>query len=389
MLSLQTPGKPAHRTEGPLVIRAVHARRMQRAFRCLPWSIYAADPAWVPPLQLERRMHLSPKNPYFAHAEARFWLACRNGRPVGRISAQVDRLHLERYRDQTGFFGMLEAEDNPETFGALLGTAEGWLRSRGMTEVRGPFNLSVNQECGTLVSGFHTPPVAMMGHARPYVGRRIEQCGYRGVKDLLAYIIDAGFRHSPAMKTIIRRTRKHFNTRTIRKTAFQDDLKAIRRIFNDAWSGNWGFVPFTRDEFDHLGKDLKLLVDPAYIRIAEADGVPAAFMVVLPNLNEAIRDLDGRLLPFGWLKLLWRLKVRGPRTARIPLMGVVRRHQGTLLGAAMAYRLIGELQEIALDRGLQQVELSWILEDNIGMRSIIEDIGGSVYKTYRIYTKSL
>lgn len=385
----QTPYDKCHGVSGAPDILAVDSRQGRRAFLGLPWSIYHTDPFWVPPLRFEQHMLLSPENPYFEHAEARFWLACRRGRPVGRISAQIDRLHLDHHGDRTGFFGLPAAEDNLETFQALLNTAEGWLQSRGMTHVRGPFNLSVNQECGTLVAGFHAPPMAMMGHDSRYVGHRIEQCGYRAVKDLLAYIIGADFRHSRAMETMIHRTRKRIHTRMIRSASFNEDLEIIRRIFNDAWSLNWGFVPFTPREFEHLGKVLKLLVEARSIRIAEVDGTPSGFMVLLPNLNEAIRDLDGRLLPFGWLKLLWRLKIRHPKTARIPLMGVVRRYQGTLLGAATAYRLIGELQKTALDQDIKTVELSWILDDNIGMRSIIENIGGTPYKTYRIYEKKL
>ena len=374
---------------GPLEIVKVEGRRTLNAFLRLPWPLYETDPVWVPPLLIERRMHLSLRNPYFEHADACFWVAFRGGTPVGRISAQVDRLHLEYHQDRTGFFGMLEAENNLETFQALLNTAETWLGARGMTEVRGPFNLSINHECGTLVAGFDTPPVVMMGHARPYCGHRIEQCGYRKTKDLLAYTIDADFKHSAAMDTITKRTRNRVHTRTIRRTRFQDDLDIIHRIFNDAWSHNWGFVPLTREEFEHLGKDLKLLVNEKFIRIAEVDGEPAAFMVVLPNLNAAIRDLNGCLLPFGWLKLLWRLKVRHPETARIPLMGVLRQYHGTLLGAALAYRVIGDLQAAVVGRGVKTLELSWILEDNTGMRDILENIGGKEYKTYRLYARKL
>lgn len=229
----------------------------------------------------------------------------------------------------------------------------------------------------------------MMGHAWPYCGYRIEQCGYRKIKDLLAYTINADFKHSTAMHALMKRTRKRVRTRTIRRSQFKDDINIMHRIFNDAWSENWGFVPLTREEFEHLGKDLNFLVKDKFIRIAEVDGEPAAFMVVLPNLNEVIRDLNGRLLPFGWLKLLWRLKVRHPETARIPLMGVLKQYHGTLLGAALAYRVIGDLQEAVVGQGVKKLELSWILEDNIGMRNILENIGGRAYKTYRIYSRNI
>ena len=240
-----------------------------------------------------------------------------------------------------------------------------------------------------LVEGFNTPPSIMMGHARPYYRSHIEHCGYRKTIDLLAYIIDANFSHSASMQMIIKRAKSRVQTRTLRKSQFQEDMNIIQNIFNDAWSENWGFVPFTHKEFEHLAKDLKLLIDEKLVSIAEVNGVPAAFMVLIPNINEVIRDFNGRLLPLGWLKLLWRLKVKYPETARIPLMGVLRKYQESPLGAMLAYRVIADLQEPTVNRGIKKVELSWILEDNMGMRNIIEDIGGSVYKTYRIYSKNL
>ncbi|MDX9786694.1 MAG: N-acetyltransferase [Desulfobacterales bacterium] len=376
------PGKPLH-------IKKINSRQTGNAFIRMPWPVYKDDPMWVPPLLLERRMHLSPKNPYFDHARCGFWIAYRHGKPVGRISAQIDQLHLQRYQDRTGFWGMLEAEDNVDTFQALMNTAETWLQRQGMTRARGPFNLSINQECGLLVAGFDTPPSIMMGHARPYYQKHIEQCGYQKTKDLFSYTIDWGFTHSAAMRLIMKRTRNRVHTRPFRKAHFQEDLNIVQDIFNDAWSGNWGFVPFTQKEFDHLGKDLKLLVNDKLIRIAEVNGEPAAFMLVLPNLNEVIRDLNGRLFPFGWLKLLWRLKVKYPETARIPLMGVRSQYHDSLLGAALAYRLIGDIQEAGEGCGIKKLELSWILEDNTTMRNIITNIGGTVYKTYRIYDKPL
>ena len=364
-------------------------RRSRNTFIRLPMSLYKDDPAWVPPLFLERRMHLSPGNPYFAHALCSFWIACRDGVPVGRVSAQIDRLHLERHRDDTGFWGMLEAEDNVETFRALLGTAENWLRGQGMKRSRGPFNLSINQECGMLVTGFDTPPSVMMGHARPYYGRHVEQCGYLKERDLLAYNINAAFEASPTMRTVINRTKGRIQIRTLRKNHLREELNTIQNIFNDAWSNNWGFVPFTREEFENFGRYLKFLVNENFVGIAELDGVPAAFLVGLPNLNEAIRACKGRIWPLGWLKLLWHIKIRHVESARVPLMGVRRIYQNTMLGAGLAYRLIGELREMGVDYGIKHIELSWILEDNTGMRAIIEDIGGRVNKTYRIYSKGL
>ncbi|MEJ2729852.1 MAG: N-acetyltransferase [Deltaproteobacteria bacterium] len=372
-----------------LQVRPVNDRNEIRRFIHLPWSIYSDDPVWVPPLLLERKEHLSPHNPYFEHARYQSWLAYRNEEPVGRISAQIDKLHIDRYQDDTGFFGMIEAEDNPETFKLLFDTAEHWLRDHGMHRVLGPYNLSINQEPGLLVDGFDTPPCVMMGHAPPYYGARIEENGYQKAKDLFAYTIDGDFKHTPAMQAIVKRAKKRVTIRSLQKASFNEDLKIIEDVFNDAWSENWGFIPFTEAEFKQLGKDFKMLVDFELVKIAEVDGAPAAFLVVLPNINEAIRDLNGRLLPFGWVKLLWRLKVRFPQTARIPLMGVRKQYHDSLLGAALAFMVIQAVQAPGLKRGVKKVELSWILEDNKGMNDIIESIGGYVYKTYRIYSKNL
>jgi hypothetical protein len=372
-----------------LQVQPVAGRRALRQFIELPWSIYTHDPSWVPPLLMERRQFLSPRNPYFAHARYRSWIAYHGAEPVGRISAQIDQLHLQQYQDATGFFGMLEARDDPEIFGVLMNTAETWLREQGMQQIRGPFNLSINQEMGLLVDGFDTPPVIMMGHALPYYSTRIEEQGYTKAKDTLAYIVNSDFKMSPAMQAIIKRAEKHVHVRHLRKSHFDEDTQIVRDIFEDAWSQNWGFIPFTAEEFRHLARDMKLLVPPDFVSIAEVNGVPAAMMVVFPNINEIIRDLNGRLLPLGWLKLLWRLKVRFPKTARIPLMGVRKEFQKSRLGAALALMVIKALQASAIRRGIQQNELSWILEDNVGMRSILDGIGAKAYKRYRIYTKDL
>jgi len=372
-----------------LQVVKVESKSDLKEFIRLPWSLYKDDPNWIPPLILERRMQLSPKNPYFEHAKFCSWITYRKGKPVGRISAQIDRLHIDRYQDATGFFGMLEAEDDSLTFRALLGTAESWLRNQGMQRISGPFNLSINQELGLLVDGFDTPPSLMMGHARPYYADRIEKDGYQKEKDLLAYIINADSKMTAAAKRITARAKDRIHIRRLQKSDFVNELEIIRNIFNDAWSQNWGFIPWTEAEFEHLGKDLKMLADEELVKIAEADGKPAAFIVLLPNINEIIQDLNGRLLPFGWLKLLWRLKVKYPNSARIPLMGVRSQYHDSLMGAALAFGVIADVQQPVLKRGIKEIELSWILEDNKGMRNVIESINGRVYKTYRIYSKKL
>ncbi|MDK2963361.1 MAG: hypothetical protein PWQ29_755 [Verrucomicrobiota bacterium] len=381
------PDKSAHADS--VNIYPVQDRRTQRLFLNLPASLYASDSVWIPPLQLECRHQLSPRNPYFRHASFRAWIACRDGNPVGRISAQVDRLHIERYNDRTGFFGLLEARDDPEVFQALFDTAEKWLRDQGMRSVRGPFNLSINEECGLLVAGFDTPPMIMMGHALPYYPQRIEEQGYSGVQNLLAYRIRSDFAAPRYLDKMISRFGSRVRLRSLHLPAFDKDLAIIKEIYEDAWSGNWGFIPFTTEEFAELGKNLKLLVPSEFVCIAEVDGEPAAMMVVFPNLNEAIRDLNGRLLPLGWLKLLWRLKVTGVKTGRVPLMGVRRRFQDSQLGAALALMMITSLQPSVIKYGMQEAEMSWILESNKGMRNIIKMLGGEPYKRYRIYQKNI
>lgn len=370
-----------------LKIVPVTGRHLMKSFIKMPWSLYADDPCWVPPLIFERKWHLSPKNPYFEHAEFRAWLALRGESIVGRISAQIDQLHQQQYHDATGFFGLLEAEDNAETFQALFEAAESWLRQRGMQRIRGPFNLSINDECGLLVEGFDSPPPIMLGHALPYYHARIEEQGYHQEQDLLAYRVHPDVAPPQHLEALTRRAAGRINVRAMRRDRFAEDLDIIRDIFEDAWAENWGFIPFTPKEFNELGKNLKFLVDSESVRIAELDGEPAAMMVMFPNVNEVIKDLDGRLLPFGWLKILWRLKISGVKSARVPLMGVRRRYHGSRLGATLALMVIAPLHERSRKQGIEEVDMSWILEQNQGMRKIIETAGCSLYKRYRIYQK--
>jgi hypothetical protein len=367
----------------------VEGRQALKRFISFPWEIYADDPLWVPPLLIDRMQQLSPKNPYFQHARYRAWTAHRGGKMVGRISAQIDRLHLERHGDGTGFFGQIEGCDDPVVFRRLFEVAESWLRENGMTNVLGPFNLSINQECGLLVEGFDTPPAVMMGHAPPYYGKRIEELGYKKVKDTLAYKLQSDFQLSEPMKAVVKRASERIRTRPWRKKSLSEELRILREIFDDAWSGNWAFIPFTEAEFIRMGQEMKHLIPEDFVQIAELDGSPAAMIVLLPNVNEAIKDLNGRLLPFGWLKLLWRLKVGFPITGRVPLMGVRRRFHSSLLGAALALTLIDAVRSAGAKKGMKEAELSWILEDNAGMRNILESVGGVAYKRYRIYEKKL
>ena len=356
----------------------------------LPAAVFKDDPQWISPLFLERKIHLSPKhNPYFQHAKSQSWLAWRGDVAVGRISAQVDQMHLAQHHDATGFFGMLDAEDNQETFAALMTTAEQWLAEQGMRRVRGPFNLSINEETGLLIDGFADPPVFMMSHALPYYREHIEQCGYHKAADTLAYLINPNFVAPPVMQRLLKMASERVTVRTLDRSRFDEEIMLLRDIFNDAWSDNWGFVPFTEAEFKELGQNLKFLLHDEYIQIAEVDGEAAGFIIGMPNINEAIRDLKGKLFPFGWLKLIWRLKIKGPASGRVPLMGVRKKFQKTRLGPGLAFLIIDAVRNELHKRGAHRLELSWILEDNAGMRNIIESIGGTAYKRYRVYERDL
>jgi GNAT superfamily N-acetyltransferase len=375
-----------------LRVAEVASRKDKDAFLRVPHLVFADDHNWVAPLDLERREHFDPKkNPYFQHADVQLFIAYDNDRPVGRISAQLDRLRLEHHPDSSGQFGFLDAIDDPKVFASLLQSAEAWLRTRGMKAAHGPFNFSINDEMGLLVSGFDTPPAMMMGHALPYYARHLEAQGYGKIKDVFAFDYD-GLKPLPrAMQAMVDKIKAsgELTIRPLSKKNLDRDLAIIIDIFNDAWSHNWGFVPMTREEITALGKNLKMLVGEQYISIASYKGEPAAMAVSLPNLNDWISDLNGKLLPLGWAKLIWRMMAKPPRSVRMPLMGVRRDYHGTAIGSALALAVIDAVRSYHLGRGTMRAELSWILEDNAPMRRMIEALGGVPYKTYRIYEKSL
>jgi len=375
-----------------VTIRPVSDKAGIKAFLDVPFAIYRDDPNWVPPLYLERMDHLDPKkNPYFRHAEVQLFLAEMNGSPVGRVSAQYDHLRNDHHRDSVGQFGFIEAPDDPAVFAALAGAAEEWLRARGAKRIQGPFSFSINDETGCLIEGFDTPPSMMMGHARPYYGPRIAELGFAKVKDTIAYAMDRSMTLPRAMEAMFNRAlaTDDIKVRPLDKKNLERDLRIIIDIFNDAWSENWGFVPFTPEEITKLGNDLKMLVKGDYIAIATYQGEPVAMAVTLPNINDWIFDLRGRLLPFGLPRLLWRMLSRHPRSVRMPLMGVKKAYHGTAIGSALALTVIETLRRYHVAHGTEQAELSWILEDNMPMRRMIESLGAKPYKTYRVFEKVL
>lgn len=380
------------RAPGPIELLPVNDRKGLLAFIDLPNQLYRGHSAYAAPLNLERGETLSPrKNAYFQHAEGQYWLAYQEGRAVGRISAQIDRLHLERHGDKAGHFGLLDAEDDPEVFGKLLATAEQWLRERGMGTIRGPFNLSINEECGLLVEGFDHPAMLMMPYAPAYAEQHLIAHHYQKAKDLLAYSLDLlpdlEVRGERMLKRLAKEGR--ITVRPIEMKRYKAELGIVLDIFNEAWADNWGFIPFTEAEMRQIAKGMRPLVRPELNYVAEVDGEPAAMIICLPNLYEAIEGLDGRLLPLGWARLLWRLKTLRFKSCRVPLMGVRKKFQGSIVGSALVQMLFKSLHYGLVDQGFARLEMSWILEDNMPMRRLLEDLGGHAYRTYRLFEKPL
>jgi len=380
-----------------VTIRPVAGKADRRRFVELAYTLNAGDPNWVPPLRMEALELITPgKNPFYEHADQQLFLAERAGKLVGRISAHIDRLWLSMPAEQgggpgIGNWGLLEAADQ-EIATALIAQAEQWLRERGMTSVMAPLSCSIWEEPGLLIHGHDHPPTVMMGHHNAAYQGWIETTGYTGIKDLLCYELDITGDFPPLVQRIVtsgeRNPRIHI--RKVDKSRFDEEAALILSILNDAWSDNWGFVPITPSEIAYTGRKLRPIVFEDLIRVAEVDGEPVAFMMTLPDLNELTADLDGRLFPFGWAKLLWRLRKPKVRTMRVPLMGVVKKLQATRLASQLAFMMIEYIRRDSVaDYGATRGEIGWILEDNQGMRSIAETIDSRVNKTYRIYSKAL
>jgi GNAT superfamily N-acetyltransferase len=377
-----------------LVIRLVMTKADRKRFVDLVWDVYKDDPAWVPPLKTEVMGLITPgENPWFEHGEAALWLATRGGRAVGRISAQIDSLVLEHMGAGTGNWGMFEVLDSETEAGpALIATAEQWLRTRKMTRAIGPISLSIWDEPGLEVSGFTDPPTAMMGHHRPGYEAQVERAGYLKAKDLYCYALDIRVPLEPLAQRLIQAGQRssRIRLRQVDKSRFDAEAAIILNLLNDAWSDNWGFVPLTESEIAYAGKKLKPIIFEDLVVIAEVDGEPAGFMITIPDINELTRDLDGRLFPFGWAKLLWRLRKPRVRRVRVPLMGVAKKHQGGRLAGQLAFMMIEHcrLNSVA-NYGASHGEFGWVLEDNGGMLAIADLRGSERNKVYRIYEKAL
>ena len=382
---------------GELRVTPVGSKASLNEFIDLPYRLYANDPNWVPPLRDEVVGLVTPgKNPWFEHGEAQLFVARRAGRVVGRISAHIDHIALTQPVEQgmgpgTGFWGLLEAEDEATTH-ALIMQAENWLRAKKMTHVLGPVSLAMWDEPGLLIQGHDHPPTVMMGHHNAAYEPWVESAGYAGVQDLYTYDLPIGGELPDLTKRIVSMGEKsgRIRIRRVDKSKFNAEAALILGILNDAWSDNWGFVPFTDAEIAYGGKKLKPIVYEDLIRIAELDGEPVAFMMTLPDLNEKIREFGGSLWPFNWAKLLWWLRKPKVRTMRVPLMGVVKKLQASRMASQLALMLVEYIRRDATTKfGATRGEFGWVLASNGPMRSVGEAVGGTLNKIYRIYRKEL
>ena len=375
-----------------VTIRPVTSKKDRKAFVDFAWEVYKDDPAWVPPLKDEVHGLITPgKNPWFEHAKAQFWIAERNGKVVGRISAQVDELVQEHMGKGLGQWGFLDALDG-ETAAALIKTAEDWLRDQEMTSALGPISLSIWDEPGLEIEGFDESPTAMMGHHKPEYQAWIEAAGYGKAKDLLTYSLNITNWEDPVINRLIAMGERNprIRIREIDKSRFAEESRLILNLLNEAWSDNWGYVPLTEAEIAYAGKKLKPIIFKELVRVAEYDGEAVAFMLTIPDINELTKDLNGELFPFNFIKLLWRLRKPRTRRLRVPLMGVAKKLHGTRLASQLAFMMIEFTRRDAVTKyGATHGEFGWILEDNKGMLSIAELPSAHVNHRYRIYEKAL
>lgn len=383
-----------------LVITPISSKADRTAFVDLAYRLNAADPNWVPNLRSEEISKFTPgKNPFFEHAKVQLFLARRDGRIVGRISAHIDELALKQPVEQgmgpgTGNWGGIEAEDE-DTARALIARAEDWLREQGMTRVVAPMNLSVWEEPGIQTLGHDHPPMVMMAHHNAAYQGWIERSGYNLAKTLRTFDIDVRHEYPPLIQRVISSGEKNarIRIREVELKHFDRDAAIICDILNDAWSDNWGFVPFTPKEIEYTGKALKPLVQPSLIRIAEYDGEPVAFMMTLPDLNGVqmkVNKRNGKPSIFGLIKLLLWLRRPKPADMRVPLMGVRKKLQSSRLASQLAFMMIEYIRRASIAKfDAKRAEIGWVLEDNQGMVAIADAINSKVNREYAVYDKVL
>jgi len=372
-------------------IRQHSPGRDNSAFIQAGHEVFRSDPTWVPPLHFDLDARLTPnKNPFFKRGEVTLFTAWRDDQLVGRISAQIDHEHLRVHRDGSGFFGFFDTIDDLEVATHLLQSAEGWLRARGATRMMGPFSLYANEEVGVLIEGFEYPPMMMMSHSRPYQGALCEAAGLVKEKDLLAWRFDdpelppRAVRAWEEVKKMPEVALRSLNLKQIDR-----EMQIIQEVYNDAWNGKWAYVPALPDEVKKTAEDLKLIVDTDIAFVAEVNGEPAGMCIMLPNLNEAIADLGGKLLPFGFAKALYRLKWKHPATSRLMMLGIREKFRKQRRYGGLSAAMYVETARRGFAKGYKWAELSWTREDDAPINLGIKMMGARVYKRYRVYQKPL
>ncbi|MEW6685419.1 MAG: hypothetical protein AB1393_04350 [Candidatus Edwardsbacteria bacterium] len=369
----------------PIQVFTVENEKDMEIFLSLPWKIYQNDPHWVPPLISDQKKLLSAKeNPFFEHAKAKLFLARKEGEIVGRLAACLDRNYIEFHQEKQGTFGFFECIDDQSVANLLFESAKNWLKEKGMTVMRGPLNLSTNDECALLVNGFEMDPMVMMPYNPRYYLRLYEQADLRKAKDLYAYYFDGTTFDSPRLAKIsVRLDTKGINIRPVNLRDFRREVALFKEVYNQAWSKNWGFVPMTDSEIDYMAKSLKQLVEPALVYFAFDREKPVGVIMSVPDYNFVLKKIDGKLNLSGMIKFLYyRRKIKG---IRVLIMGVIHSYQKRGIEAAMILNLFKNGKA----KGYEYAELSWILEDNVLMNRLAEMIGGKKYKTYRIYEMAI
>jgi GNAT superfamily N-acetyltransferase len=370
-----------------LEIRPVASKRDLNTFIKLPWRLYRNERNWVPPLLFERKRFFDrQRNPFFQHAEAEYFLAWRDGRAVGRITAHIDRHFNEFQQHEWGMFGFFECEEDPEAAAALLSAAEAWVRARGRDRMVGPMDFTTNDECGVLIDGYDLLPTILTNWQHPYYPGLIEASGFTKAMDLYMWNLEVSDRsrvHDAIWRVASDVEAKHgITVRRMRKQNMEAEIGRFLEVYNAAWERNWGFVPLTEDEVRHYAKDLKPILDENWAFVAEKDGETVGAALTLPDYNQVLIHLNGRLLPFGWAKGLWyRSKIS---RVRVFALGVKPEYQHTGI-AAKFYELHFDAAERTPQTG---GEMGWILESNESMNRAMEGMGGRIVRTYRVYEKN-
>lgn len=349
-----------------------------------PYSLYSEDPLYAPPLKREMKEQFSKKNPFFAHAEAKYFIARRGRRTVGRVASVINRRHIEVHKETAGFFGFFESIDDLEVCSGLLDAVRDDLKKKGMTLMRGPMNFSTNEECGFLIEGFEEPPMLMTPHNPPYYKDLMEAYGMQKAKDLYAFIHDVRETlPEKVLRVAMIAERRGITVRPVDKKKFNEEMRVFQKVYNSAWEKNWGFIPLTDEEIYYLGERLKQIAAPELILIAEDNGEPVGFLGLLPDFNHVLRHMKGKLNPLTILKALYYS--RKIKDLRLLLLGIKPEYRNKGVDALLYREGFNGIKK----GNYKRLEFSWILEDNIQVQRIVELVGGRLYKRYRIYEKEI